>query len=465
MQNRILLLIAYLLFPVLLSAQNKWVTKGNLYSDNYLTVDIQYLVSQDGCGPDGSPSYFRYHIKRISGKRNYYINWRFDFFNCQNELKTQLNSLHIVKESKVGFYAPERNSFLAKRMSNYANAIKKSEDLPEVGNYKPVSTISMEPLTLSGNKSLTVGESTTLTLVGGSLGTGARWVWHEDNCDGRVIGQGASLTLTPVRTMNVFVRAEGQQVSPCTSAEVVVKQTSLAPSAITGKQNICEGEKDISLSVSGGRLFGQAKWVWYSGSCFGEKLGEGPSINVSPTRTTSYFVRAEDGDQVSACANMELTVNLKSASASGIEGVSMVPYGGQTSLKLTGGYLAPGAKWVWYTGKTGNLQYAGSGSTLNTDALFANEVFSVRAEGSCYQTQLVSKTITVTGKPSVQAASKGYGGKKSTFFINAGVNFNETAEIGKNNNYLGTVGYGGRLGGYLRAKFTAKNTKASFQTV
>ena len=54
---------------------------------------------------------------------------------------------------------------------------------------------------------------------------------------------------------------------------------------------------------------GAANWQWYSGSCGGTNVGSGTSISVSPTITTTYYVRGEGGCiNAGNCASITLTM-------------------------------------------------------------------------------------------------------------------------------------------------------------
>ena len=53
------------------------------------------------------------------------------------------------------------------------------------------------------------GSSTTLTVNGGSLGTGATWQWYTGSCGGASVGSGTSITPMPSATTTYYVRAEG----------------------------------------------------------------------------------------------------------------------------------------------------------------------------------------------------------------------------------------------------------------
>ena len=85
---------------------------------------------------------------------------------------------------------------------------------------------------------------------------------------------------------------------------------------LTGPSSICIGEM-ATLQVGTGSLRGADQWVWYGGSCGGTQVGTGPSIDVSPTTTTTYYVRGEGTCILSpgACAEKELDVFIPEANA------------------------------------------------------------------------------------------------------------------------------------------------------
>lgn len=86
------------------------------------------------------------------------------------------------------------------------------------------------------------------------------------------------------------------------------KTPSVAPTAATkNKNNICPGIV-VSLGITGGTLGTNATWRWYSGTCGGTFIGTGASINVSPSVTTTYFVRAEGDCNTTNC--QQVTVNI-----------------------------------------------------------------------------------------------------------------------------------------------------------
>jgi hypothetical protein len=81
------------------------------------------------------------------------------------------------------------------------------------------------------------------------------------------------------------------------------------PMLNAGVNAVCEGGS-TTLSIATGTLNSATDWEWYSGSCGGTTEGSGTSITVSPTVTTTYYVRGEGGCITpGSCAQITITVN------------------------------------------------------------------------------------------------------------------------------------------------------------
>ncbi|MGV3697505.1 Ig-like domain-containing protein, partial [Flavobacterium sp.] len=83
-------------------------------------------------------------------------------------------------------------------------------------------------------------------------------------------------------------------------------------SATAAPSTICVGEA-TTLTRIGGSIVSGATWQWFSGACGDENggvsVGTGTSINVSPSETTTYYVRAQGGLNTTSCASVTVTVN------------------------------------------------------------------------------------------------------------------------------------------------------------
>ena len=120
---------------------------------------------------------------------------------------------------------------------------------------------------------------------------------------------GPSIWVNPTSTTTYYVRREGGCGTPtgCASVTVTVDPEARAPtSASASPSTICAGQS-TTLSASGGTMLGL---VWYTDGCGFSYVGSGSSITVSPTSTTTYYVREEAGcGAPTGCASVTVTVD------------------------------------------------------------------------------------------------------------------------------------------------------------
>jgi hypothetical protein len=105
-------------------------------------------------------------------------------------------------------------------------------------------TSSVAPTGITGVNSICNGSSTTLTVAGGSLGTGAAWEWFTASCGGTPAGTGTAITVSPSTTTNYFVRAAGTcNTTTCASQIVTVNPVVNASVIVFSSANpICAGD-------------------------------------------------------------------------------------------------------------------------------------------------------------------------------------------------------------------------------
>jgi len=105
---------------------------------------------------------------------------------------------------------------------------------------------STDPTEITGDDQICDGSDTDLSVVGGSLGTGASWIWYSDGCGdgdgGTFVEQGATITVDPTTTTTYYVRAEGDcATTTCVSFEVEVIDVPDAPAEgthVAGEEQI-----------------------------------------------------------------------------------------------------------------------------------------------------------------------------------------------------------------------------------
>jgi len=463
MKRYFLILIALCFFRSA-DAQSNWKSRGPLFEDKYITVEIEYAMGNDPCRAEDAASYYRYKITRLTMKRKLYINWRFDYFNCDHELKTHVNSLHLTEATKLGYITPQDNRFIALKLVNNFNDVRLSSRLPEATDYKPVSSISLEPLSIIGKLNIRKGTETTLSFRGGYLAGTSTWKWYAGSCDGVSIGEGANITVRPEHTTVYALRGEGQHPTSCIFSTVIVSDESLAASLIAGKTRVCDGEAGVELKVVGGALGSGAKWVWYQDNCGGSMIGEGERITVTPTRNTTYYVRAEGPSGNTACRQHDITVETKSIPPEGIDGPDKVATGQSFILSVRGGQLNGTSHWIWYSEQAGDRQKLGEGPAINISSFSEDRTISVRAEGPCDQSAFLFKTIHFTRKPKPDQSAAGKPKGTMSFFVNGGLVANDPNKLSGIRNYVATLGGGKNIGWFIRAKIAGAKENAAFHS-
>ncbi len=240
------------------------------------------------------------------------------------------------------------------------------------------------------------GDMSLLSISGGNLGFNATWEWYSGSCGGVQIGSGSTITVSPITTTTYYVRAEGTcNTTICVDVTIIVESLSTDPTSInTSSNNICPGVT-INIDAIGGTLGNGASYEWYSGSCGGIYIGSGNSIPVTPSVTTTYFVRAEGTCNITNCATITITVLTLSTDPTNVSATntSICP-GSSTTLTVSGGFLAPNNNYSWYLNGCGAGVPIGTGNQITVSPTVQTTYYA-RAEGPCGNTNCASITIDV----------------------------------------------------------------------
>ena len=256
-----------------------------------------------------------------------------------------------------------------------------------------VNTLSTAPTSISGTSTICNGNSTTLTAVGGTDGTGASYEWFTGSCGGTSAGAGISITVSPTTNTTYYVRRTGTcNTTTCASQLITVNTLSTAPTSISGTSTICNGSS-TTLTAVGGTDGTGATYEWFTGSCGGTAAGTGISITVSPTTNTTYYVRRTGTCNTTTCASQLITVNTLSTAPTSISGTSTICNGSSTTLTAVGGTDGTGASYEWFTGSCGGTA-AGTGISITVSPT-TNTTYYVRRTGTCNTTTCASQLITV----------------------------------------------------------------------
>jgi gliding motility-associated-like protein len=161
------------------------------------------------------------------------------------------------------------------------------------------------------NDNICPGDTAQVFVTGAVLPAGYTWVWYTGACGAIPVGIGDTISVTPNASTTYYVRATGTCGNTnCTSATVTVLPGSVAATGVLfDNNNFCPGES-ATLTIDGGSLVAGAQWIWYENGCGGTSIGTGNSLTVTPSSTTSYYMRAEGGTcGNTACANVSINVS------------------------------------------------------------------------------------------------------------------------------------------------------------
>ena len=201
---------------------------------------------------------------------------------------------------------------------------------------------------------------------------------------------------------------DGLADSPADEVVVTVKNKSTAPTAATSSaDNFCPGGS-TDLNVVGGELGSGASWKWYTGSCGVTAAGTGATIHVSPTETTTYWVRAEGDCNTTVCA--QVTVSVKKMTTIKTQPASAeIQYGCNAIVLSVIADGSGGLKYQWYKNKTnsnsgGTLIGGANQSTYQTPHNYqvGTYFYYVKVTGTCGS--VTSNVAVITIVPQMASA-------------------------------------------------------------
>ena len=300
-----------------------------------------------------------------------------------------------------------------------SNAILLIEDPSAAGNSTASTGINTTTATICSPA------SATLTVAGGSLGSGASWQWYSTGCGTGSVGTGTAITVSPSANTTYYVRAEGTcNTTACSSITINANTNSSAPASIsTTTTSLCSGGS-ATLTVNGGSLGTAANWKWYSGSCGGTAEGTGTTLVVSPGSSTTYYVRAEGACGNTGCVSTAITVNsISSAPTSITTATTTICPSASATLTVNGGSLGSGASWQWFTGScTGTAAGTGTAIVVNSAS---STTYYVKAVGACNTTACSNITINTNSNSTAATSistttSSACSGGSATLTVNGG---------------------------------------------
>jgi hypothetical protein len=153
------------------------------------------------------------------------------------------------------------------------------------------------------------------------------------------------------------------------SITVTVNQPSVAPTSLSSPVTICSGS-NTTLTQTGGVLGTGASWKWYTNSTYttpapGTVAADG-SLTVSPTTTTTYYLRAESSTGAPCTANVasgNVTVTVNEPVAITTQPNPSQPVCLSLPASFSVAATGTGLTYQWYLG--GNAIAGATSSTYN----------------------------------------------------------------------------------------------------
>ena len=191
----------------------------------------------------------------------------------------------------------------------------------------------------------------------------------------------------------------------CVNKDVLLANASTDPISITTSDTIVCQNNNVILDVVGGSLGTGAQWNWYDDVCGGNLVGQGSTLNVNPTSTTTYSVRAEGYCNNTLCEDITIQtyphyIDLDSIRVDSVFNPSDTSWYipdticPQTAVKLFAHYsgtLPNGYSITWYENSCGSTPI-GVGDSLE---VMPNNttIYYARVVGTCGASMCQSKRI------------------------------------------------------------------------
>jgi hypothetical protein len=267
-----------------------------------------------------------------------------------------------------------------------------------------VNTLSSKPTIKATDTTVCSGSATTLTATG-TVGSGA-WKWYTSKTESALIPTATNpFTVSLTTTSTFFVRGEG----PCgnstwDSITIFVKTKPEITTQPTSVGACLNGNAIFSVKVGSGAE--SATYQWRKGTTnLTGMVHPSCTLKVASTdngSTYSCVVTNSCGSTTSNSAT--LTLNTESIAPTSVyDSVARYDDGSGKIvmtvhyIRVIGGSLGTGAKWVWYCPELSSGQvYTGDSFSvpIGPTSPFTARNYSVRAEGACNTTKSVSITIS-----------------------------------------------------------------------
>jgi len=272
-----------------------------------------------------------------------------------------------------------------------------------------VTPAPVNPTLAANNVEVCAGDNATLTVTNAA---GATVRWYDAATNGNLLFTGASITVTPVTTMNYYAEITNGTCSSAarTLGTVVVNPRPAQATVAASNVDVCAGNP-ATLTVS--NPVNGVTYSWYTVATGGTAEFTGTTVTTGAiTANTTYYVEAADAN--SGCTNnggrTPVTITINSTIAAPVLSATQttVCNGGTATISINN--PVPGVQYNWYIAAVGGATVF-TGTTYTVNNLTANVSFYVEAAANgctnAIRTQTDIIVLPVPPAPTVQLASGG----------------------------------------------------------
>ena len=238
--------------------------------------------------------------------------------------------------------------------------------------------------------------------------TGVTYYWQTSPTGTSTANSGSSYTVSPSTTTTYYIRpysSSGCWGKASAGVTVTVNTPPTAPTLITGTTTICAGGS-TTLTATGGSEGSGCTYQWYAGGCgSGTVLGTTSSLSVSPSTTTTYYVRrvgtSPCNNITTACASVTVTVTPNANAGTVSAGTTPQCIGQSTTYSVSGVNLGGNGTGSWSSSNTSVATVNSSGLVSAVGAGTCDIIYTI--SGGCGSP--VSSQASYTVSPNMTATS------------------------------------------------------------
>ena len=251
------------------------------------------------------------------------------------------------------------------------------------------------------------GGNVTLTVGGGTLGTGADWQWYSGSCGGTPVGSGGSITVSPAVTTTYFVRAEGVCGNTmCVFITITVSNGIPAQSVvipITGLPNYACNGTTAAVSIPAVANATQYTWDGPTGTTFDGQpspyVSTMPSVNIvfGNPNGSGYRIGVQAGNGCGSSLRKSQWVRSIVSTPAAVSGATT------TCASSSGTYTTNSSEgatsYLWTISGDATVIGTDTNVTVNFGPSWTGGTLCVRAQTPCYTSPAKCLVIGTSAAP------------------------------------------------------------------